>query len=151
MILINHSMRLPLTKSESVELTTIITPRQWSLLCLLFVVRLGDYKVNSSDFYSYRLIGKLTAFFATSGVKVPEHDRGLFHFHCESSSPHLKSRVDLALLKAETLRSILNVDWVSITSKSHTHPSHSQTSRLFTSSLSLGVPVPRTTQCLRDV
>jgi hypothetical protein len=34
-------------------------------------------------------------------------------------------------------------------SKSHTHPSHSQTSRLLTSSLSLGVPVPRPTQCVR--
>jgi len=30
----------------------------------------------------------------------------------------------------------------------HTHPSHSQTSRLLTSSLSLGVPVPRPTQCV---
>jgi hypothetical protein len=59
-------MRLSLTRSESVELTTIITPRQWSLLCLLFAVRLGDYIVNSSDFYSDRLIGKLTVFFATS-------------------------------------------------------------------------------------
>ncbi len=28
---------------------------------------------------------------------------------------------------------------------------HSQTSRLLTSSLSLGVPVPRATQCMRDV
>ena len=35
--------------------------------------------------------------------------------------------------------------WGPITSKSHTHPSHSQTSRLLTSSISLGVPVPRTT------
>jgi hypothetical protein len=40
---------------------------------------------------------------------------------------------------------------VSITSKSHTHPSHSETSRLLTSSLSFGVPVPRGTQCMRDV
>jgi hypothetical protein len=31
----------------------------------------------------------------------------------------------------------------------HTHPSHSQTSRLLTSSLSLGLPVPRPTQCVR--
>ena len=38
-----------------------------------------------------------------------------------------------------------------IASKSHTHPSHSQTSRLLTSSLSLGVPVPRATQCMRGV
>jgi hypothetical protein len=36
-------------------------------------------------------------------------------------------------------------------SKSHTHPSHSQTSRLLTSSLSLGLPVPRPTQCVRGV
>ena len=31
-------------------------------LCLLLLVRLGGYIVNLSDFYSYRLIGKLTAF-----------------------------------------------------------------------------------------
>ncbi len=31
------------------------------------------------------------------------------------------------------------------------HPSHSQTSRLLTSSLSLGVPVPRGTQCIWGV
>ncbi len=43
----------------------------------------------------------------------------------------------------------LNLDGVPIASKSHTHPSHSQTSRLITSSLSLGVPVPRPTQCMR--
>ncbi len=29
-------------------------------LCLLLLVRLGDYIVNLYDFYSYRLIGKLT-------------------------------------------------------------------------------------------
>ena len=31
-------------------------------LCLLLLVRLGGYIVNLSEFYSYRLIGKLTAF-----------------------------------------------------------------------------------------
>jgi hypothetical protein len=39
------------------------------------------------------------------------------------------------------------IDDTLITSETHTHPSHSETSRLLTSSLSLGVPVPRTTQC----
>jgi hypothetical protein len=39
------------------------------------------------------------------------------------------------------LRINLNLDGAPIVSKSHTHPSHSQTSRLLTSSLSLGVPV----------
>jgi hypothetical protein len=37
-------------------------------------------------------------------------------------------------------------------SRSHTHPSHSQTSRLLSSSLSLGSPFPRSTQvCARLV
>ena len=35
--------------------------------------------------------------------------------------------------------------------RSHTHPLHSQTSRLLTSSLFLGFPVHRTTQCMRVV
>jgi hypothetical protein len=62
----------------------------------------------------------------------------------------LKSRVGNILAKPPGLRINLNLDGVPITSKSHTHPSHSQTSRLLTSSLSLGVPVPRPTQCMRD-
>jgi hypothetical protein len=33
-------------------------------------------------------------------------------------------------------------------SRTHTHPSHSETSHLLTSSLSLGVPVPRATLCM---
>ncbi len=36
-----------------------------------------------------------------------------------------KSRVGLTLTKTGTLRIILNIDGVFITSKSHTHPSHS--------------------------
>ncbi len=54
-------------------------------------------------------------------------------------------------LKTVTLRIILNIDVVPVVSRSHTHPSHSQTSRLLTSSLSLGVLVPLGTQCIRDV
>jgi hypothetical protein len=51
-------------------------------------------------------------------------------------------------VSAAGLRINLHLDGAPITSKSHTHPSHSQTSRLLTSSLSLGVPVPRPTQCM---
>jgi hypothetical protein len=76
-------------------------------------------------------------------------DRGQFHFRRAAFSQHLKSQVGLALAKKVALRINLNLDGTSITSKSHTHPSHSQTSRLLTSSLSLGVPVPRLTQCVR--
>jgi hypothetical protein len=59
-----------------------------------------------------------------------------------------QNKVDLVLAKAAALRINLNLDGSPIASKSHTHPSHSQTSRLLTSSLPLGVPVPRPTQCV---
>jgi hypothetical protein len=60
----------------------------------------------------------------------------------------LKSRVGNIIAKASALRVNLNLDGAPIASSSHSHPSHSQTSRLLTSSLSLGVPVPRPTQCM---
>ena len=63
----------------------------------------------------------------------------------------LKSKVGLALAKAAALRVTLNLDGSPITSKSHTRPSHSQTSRLLTSSLPLGIPVPRATQSMRGM
>ncbi len=50
--------------------------------------------------------------------------------------------------KVVGLRITLNIVGAPIVSRSHTHPSHSQTSRLLTSSLSLGVSVPRATQCM---
>ncbi len=91
-------------------------------------------------------------FFAASGVQSAQSNMGaFFHFRREAFSSMLKSRVSSILAKAETLRINLNLDGATITSKSHTHPSHSQTSRLLTSSLSLGVPVPRPTQCERRV
>ena len=86
--------------------------------------------------------------FAASGVQLAQHDRDQFHFRRAAVSAHLKSKVGLALAKAAALRITLNLDGTPIISKSHTHPSHSQTSRLLTSSLSLGIPVPRATQCI---
>ncbi len=88
-------------------------------------------------------------FFASSGVQPAQTQRDMFHFRRADFSSGLKDKVDLALVKAVSLRINLNLDGAPIASKSHTHPSHSQTSRLLTSSLSLGVPVPRPTQCVR--
>ena len=85
-------------------------------------------------------------FFAASGVQLAQQDRDQFHFRRAAFASQLKSRVDLTLAKAAALRINLNIDGTPITSRTHTHPSHSQTSRLLTSSLSLGVPVPRVTQ-----
>jgi hypothetical protein len=63
-------------------------------------------------------------------------------------SSMMKSNCGLILPKTAALRINLNLDGAPITSQSHTHPSHSQTYRLLTSSLSLGAPVPRSTQCM---
>ena len=89
--------------------------------------------VSLCDFYFWRLIGKPTDFFATSGVQLPQTN--LFcHRHTELST-HLKSKVGNILTKASALRIQLNIDDTTIASRSPTHPSHSQTSRLFSSSL----------------
>jgi hypothetical protein len=91
-------------------------------------------------------------FFAVSGVQSAQSNMGgFFHLHRAAFSSILKSRVGHIMAKASVLRVNLNLDGTSIASSSHTHPSHSQTSRLLTSSLSLGVPVPRPTQCIRGV
>ncbi len=87
-------------------------------------------------------------FFETSGVQLPQTQRDMFHYRRAAFSVQLKRKVGLALVKAAALRINLNLDGASIASKSHAHPSHSQTSRLLTSSLSLGAPVPRPTQCM---
>ncbi len=90
-------------------------------------------------------------FFGASGVQLAQTHPGVqFHFRRAAFLQQLKTKVGLALVKTAALRINLNIDGAPIASKSHTHPSHSQTSRLLTSSLSLGVPVPRPTQCMRD-
>jgi hypothetical protein len=89
-------------------------------------------------------------FFAASGVQLAQTNPCVqFHFRRTAFGSILKSRVGNILTKTTALRINLNLDGTPIASKSHTHPSHSQTSRLLTSSLSLGVPVPRPTQCMR--
>ena len=85
-------------------------------------------------------------FFAGLGVQLAQSNRGPFHYRRSACSSMIKSRVGNILTKTPTLRINLNLDGASITSKSHTHTSHSQTARLLTSSLSLGVPVPLTTE-----
>jgi len=114
-------MRLFLTRSENIEVTVITIHLTLSLLCRLLPVRLGGSIVNLSEFYSYMLIGKLTVFFATSGVQSTQFDRGFFHFRRTAFSSMLKSRVSTILVKTSALRINLNLDGTTITSKSHTH------------------------------
>jgi hypothetical protein len=51
-----------LIKYGNIVLTTTIGRRVWYHLYLLLRVRVGGYIANLLDFYSYRLIEKLTAF-----------------------------------------------------------------------------------------
>ncbi len=85
-------------------------------------------------------------FFLVSVVQSTHHDCGFFHFRRASFSSILKSKcgniLAASLAKTSALSVNLNLDGAPIAPNSHTHPSHSQTSRLLTSSLSLGVPVP---------
>jgi hypothetical protein len=146
----SHWIKLLMTRSVNIARTTIIIHLILSLLCRLLLVRLVDCTVNLSDFYSYRFIGKLTVFFAVSRVQSAQSNLGssYFHFRRAAFSSMLKSKCVNILAKTSALRVNLNLDGAPIDSNSHTHPSHSQTSRLLTSSLSLGVPVPRPTQCM---
>ena len=60
---IAHDLMMQLLrKYGNIVLTTTIGRRVRYHLCLLLRVRVGGYIVNLLDFYSYRLIGKLTAF-----------------------------------------------------------------------------------------
>ncbi len=106
-------------------------------------------KQTVAEICSYKLIGKLSVFFPL-GVQVDQHDRGGFLYHRGAFTDHLDAKTVSILGKVSSLLFILNIDGSPIISKSHTHPSHSQTSHL-TSSLSLGVPVPRPTQCIQDM
>ena len=101
----------------------------------------ADYNNNPPNFISFMSVG----------VHLAQHDRDQFHFHHTFFSSQLKSKIGNIVVKTAALRIMLNIDGTPVVSRSHTYPSHSQTSRLLTLSLSLGVPDPRSTQCMRDV
>ena len=60
-------------KNGNIVLTTTTGHRVWYHLCLLLLVHQADYMVNLSDFYSYRLIGKLTAFLQLQEFSLRKH------------------------------------------------------------------------------
>jgi hypothetical protein len=90
--------------------TTILIRPGVSVSYPLLLVRLTTYIVNLSEFYSYRIIGKLSVFFAVSGVMSSQSDRGFFHYLRATFSSMLKSRVGNILVKASGLRINLNID-----------------------------------------
>jgi hypothetical protein len=143
-------MTLLILSYVNITPTTILIHPGVSVSSPLCLVRLTSYIVNLSEFLFLQTHREIDHFF-TSGVMSSESDRGFFHYRRAAFSSMIKSRVGNILDKASTLRINLNTVGSPITSKSQNHPSHSETSRLLTSSLSIGVPVPRPTQCLRGV
>ena len=66
-------------------------------------------------------------FVAASGVHPAQHTSGgIFTFKCAVFLSQLKAKVGSTLVKAAALCVNLNIDGAPITSRSHTHPSHSQ-------------------------
>ncbi len=87
--------------------------------------------------------------------KAARRKRNMPRCVCESWTPEAVKKRSVSRWACKN-KILINSLWSlpdgsPIISKSHTHPSHSQTSRLLTSSLSLGVPVPRSTQCMWGV
>jgi hypothetical protein len=64
---------LPQGKYGNIVLTTTTGRRVRYHSCLLLLVRQAGYIVNLSDFYSYRLIGKLTAFLQLQEFRLRKH------------------------------------------------------------------------------
>jgi hypothetical protein len=95
-----------------------------------------------SEFVRLLFLQETDRFFAASGVQLAQSTSGHFTFCRAVFSSQLKSKVGNILAKVTALRITLNIDGATVASRSHTHPSHSQTSRLLTSSLSLGVQSP---------
>ena len=140
------------------------TSTGFSLRSLLLLVRLVVYTVTLSclQLSLYRFIINKTVVdiyrfclqLSLYRLIINKQRSGLlqlFHFHHTAFSSQIKCKVGNILPKSVTLRINLNIDGSPLVSKSHTHPSHSQTSCLLTSSLFLGVPVPHGTQCIRVV
>ena len=76
-------------------------------------------------------------FFEVSGVQLVHSTSVQFHYKHVVFSSELRSKVGNSLTKAASLRITLNIDGAPVVSRSHTHPSHSQTTRLLTSSMLL--------------
>ncbi len=129
--------------------------------CSLFIIVLAWHFLSSALVFCYSGCNKIIIFhppfvrllllqahretdrfITVSGVQLEQHDRHQFHNRHVVFSSHLKSKCGNILSTASALRIILNIGDTPVPSRSHTHPSHSQNSRLLTSSLSLGVPVP---------
>jgi hypothetical protein len=89
----------------------------------------------------------LLTFALVSGFQLAQHNHGQYHFRSAAFSSQLETMVVGALVRSSTLCVGLDVGGTTITSGSRDRPSNSWTSRLLTSSFSLGV----SSLCCREV
>jgi hypothetical protein len=79
-----------MTKSVNIARTIITTLLTLSRLCRLLLVRMDVYIMTLSDFYSYRIIGKLTVFFSfrssVSEIKLGSYVLSLSPRDCPESA-----------------------------------------------------------------
>ncbi len=129
-------MRLPLIKYENIAPTTTTIHRVAVSLMSAVPSTSGRLHREFIRLLFLQAHRETDRFFSDSAVQLAPTTCGLFHYRRAAFSSILKSRVGNILAKDTPLRINLNLDGAPIASKSHTHPSHSQTSRLLTSSLS---------------
>ena len=91
----------------------------------------------------------LPTFVLVSRMHLAKQYRDNDHFLSSASSSRHEAMVSGALARASDFSVGLGVSGATIVSGSCAHPSYSWMSCLLTSSLSLGVPVPRPAQCMR--
>jgi len=94
--------------------------------------------------------GGLLTFALVPGFQLAQHNRGKCHFFSAAFSSQLEAMVGGALARASALHVGLGVGGTTIASGSRVRTSHSWTSRLLTSSFSLGISslFCRATQCM---
>jgi hypothetical protein len=97
----------------------------------VYVTRFSFLVFHHTDTHIYVLSSALV-FLIHNQHKITHSTGGLFHFHHTVVFSQVKSRVDNILTKVAVVRVNLNLDGEPITSRTHTHPSHSETSRLLT-------------------
>jgi hypothetical protein len=103
-------MRLPLTRSESIELTTIITPPNATSFMPAIASTSGRLHSEFVRLVFLQAHRETDRFFAASGVQLAHSTSGLFHFLRTAFSTQLKGRVGNILAKAAALRITLNLD-----------------------------------------
>ena len=97
--------------------------------------------------------GGLLTFALVSGLQLAQHKHGSCHIFSAALSSRLEAMVRGARARVSAWRVGLGVGGTTIASGSRVRTSHSWTSRLLTSSFSLGVSsfFCRSTQCIREV